>query len=301
MKNMIMHKVGEDSWILWIKKRIKNNLNFVALLTGETGIGKSWNALSMAEKLDPDFDPIEQVAFKFSQLMKIVNKFNNGGEDDVKNLNKRKIKVCVFDEVQTDVSRRDWQKKANKFMLHLLSTFRHQKIIVLFTTPYEDYVDSACLKLFHANFECKGWSKKTKQSTVRPKLLQYNAKKRKFYEHSLYVIRGKKVHKLVNWDISCPSQHIIDPYEKSKFEFTNALNTKIYREMMEEEEKENEDRKPLTIMQRRVMIACSKYKTDKEIAAALDINSRSVVTRQRAAAMNKGYKIKEFEDYGIDD
>ena len=304
MKNMIMYKDGEDSWIRWIKKRIKNNLNFVALLTGETGIGKSFNALTIAHKLDPSFDSTEQVAFKFSSLMRIINKFNNGGEDDVNNLYKKKIKVCVFDEAQTDINRRDWQKKTNRFLLHLLSTFRHQNIIVLFTTPYEDYIDSAALKLFHAKFECQGWSKKTSRSRMRPKILQYNPKQKKFYEHSLFVIRKKKVVKLINWDVGIPPKHIRDPYEEAKFAFTDALNKKMYNEMIKDEgitgNKDDIildplDRKKLTDKQLEVMKLMGIHKTLQAFANILKINVASVHARMHAS-LNKGYKIKEFEN-----
>ena len=303
MKNMIMYKDGEDSWIRWIRKRIKNNLNFVALLTGETGIGKSWNAMTIAYKLDSDFNPTEQVAFNFSSLMRIINKFNNGGEDDVNNLHKKKIKVCVFDEAQTDINRRDWQKKTNRFLLHLLSTFRHQNIIVLFTTPYEDYIDSAALKLFHAKFECQGWSKKTGRSRMRPKILQYNPRKKKFYEHSLFVIRGKRVVKLINWDVGAPPKNIRDPYEDTKFAFTNALNRKIYDEMIKDEgitgNKDDVilyplDREKLTDKQLEAMKLMVTHKTLQAVANILKINVSSVHARMHAA-LDKGYKIKEFE------
>lgn len=304
MKNMILFKDGEDSWIRWIRKRIKNNLNFIALLTGETGIGKSWNALTIAHKLDPEFDSVEQVAFKFSALMRIINKFNNGGIDDPNNLHKKKIKVCVFDEAQTDINRRDWQKKTNRFLLHLLSTFRHQNIIVLFTTPYEDYVDSAALKLFHAKFECKGWNKKTRRSRMRPKILQYNPRQKKFYEHSLFVIRGRGTIKLINWDIPAPPKHIIEPYEQSKFAFTNALNAKIYREMMKEEHITGEtgeiildplDRKQLTDKQEEVMKLMAIHGTQLKVAEILGVNNSSIHAHVRLAH-KKGYKIREFKN-----
>ncbi len=264
----------------------------------------SWNALNIAHKLDPDFDSVEQVAFKFSSLMRIVNKFNNGGEEDVKNLNKKKIKVCIFDEAQTDINRRDWQKKTNRFLLHLLSTFRHQNIIVLFTTPYEDYVDSAALKLFHAKFECQGWSKKTGRSRMRPKILQYNPRKKKFYEHSLFVIRKKKMIKLVNWDVGAPPKHIIDPYEKTKFAFTNALNKKIYDEMIKDEgitgNKDDIildplDRKKLTDKQLKVMKLMCTHKTQQKVADILKVNVSSVNTHIKLSR-NKGYKIEEFKN-----
>lgn len=308
MKNMILHKKGEDSWIRWIRKRIKNNLNFVALLTGETGIGKSWNALTIAHKLDPEFDSVEQVAFKFSSLMRIINKFNNVevGDGRENKLYKKKIKVCVFDEAQTDINRRDWQKKTNRFLLHLLSTFRHQNIIVLFTTPYEDYVDSAALKLFHAKFECQGWNKKTRRSRMRPKILQYNSRQRKFYEHSLFVIMGKKkTVKLINWDIGAPPQHIIEPYEKTKFAFTNALNKKIYDEMTKDEGGTDNnnvaiildplDRKKLTEKQERVMKLMAIHNTQVKVAEILGLNVSSISMHMRLAH-KKGYKVREFEN-----
>ncbi len=304
MKNMILYKAGQDSWIRWIRKRIKNNLNFIALLTGETGIGKSWNALTIAYKLDPDFDSVEQVAFKFSALMRIINKFNNGGDDDPNDLHKKKIKICVFDEAQTDINRRDWQKKTNRFLLHLLSTFRHQNIIVLFTTPYEDYVDSAALKLFHAKFECKGWNKKTRRSRMRPKILQYNPRQKKFYEHSLFVIRGRGTTKLINWDIPAPPKHIIEPYEQAKFAFTNALNAKIYREMMQDEGITGEtseiildplDRKKLSVKQEEAMTLIAIHGTQVKVAKILGISPTSTGKRIHGAE-KLGYKIREFKN-----
>jgi len=40
MKNMVMYKKGEDSWVRYIKARINSNLNFIAIAEGSTGIGK---------------------------------------------------------------------------------------------------------------------------------------------------------------------------------------------------------------------------------------------------------------------
>jgi len=36
MRNIIKYKKGEHSWITWIKKRIKENLNFLAIAEGPT-------------------------------------------------------------------------------------------------------------------------------------------------------------------------------------------------------------------------------------------------------------------------
>ena len=66
MRNMIKKKKGEASWVTWIKKRIKHNLNFLSVTTGPTGSGKSTTLYSMANELNKETsniisleDPIE--------------------------------------------------------------------------------------------------------------------------------------------------------------------------------------------------------------------------------------------------
>lgn len=242
MKNLIMYKNGEPSWPRWIKKRIRNNLNFVALFTGDTGVGKSWAAIEIARQIDPEFNSVKQIAFNFAGLMRVINKFNNEGLDD--ELYNKKYKVVLFDEAQTDVNRHEWQSKTNKFLNYVLSTFRHQNIIVFFTTPFEDYIDSNALKLFHAKFECRGWSKKTNKSTLRPKIFQYNAQKRKMYNHSLHIITKTGVKKMIIWNINRPPKKLTDPYEIEKFKFTNALNMKITMQLEAMEKADDDIGKP---------------------------------------------------------
>jgi hypothetical protein len=77
MRNIIKKVPGEHPFVTWIKKRIKRNLNFLCVLEGGPGIGKSYSGLEIAYELDPEFDPREQVAFNFKDLMRIINKFNN--------------------------------------------------------------------------------------------------------------------------------------------------------------------------------------------------------------------------------
>ena len=224
-----MYKEGEQSFIRWIKKRIYNNLNYLCLLSGSTGIGKSFVSITMAHDIDNEFEA-RQIAFSFKQVMEIIN------SDWFK---KKKWKIIIFDEVQIDISNRAWQSLTNKLFNYLLSTFRHQNIILLFTTPFIDFLDLSSRKLLHSVIECKGWSKKTNMSLVRPKLLQYNSRQKKFYEHSLFVIRDSKMNKLINWELCKPPKHLIIPYEKAKFEFTNKLNQRILRELNALEEKDN--------------------------------------------------------------
>ena len=293
-----MYKKGEPSWPRWIKKRVDNNLNFVALFTGDTGVGKSWSAIEIARQIDPEFDSIRQVAFNFSGLMRAINKFNNPGLDD--ELYNKKYKVVIFDEAQTDVNRHEWQSKTNKFLNYVLSTFRHQNIIVFFTTPFEDYIDSNALKLFHAKFECQGWSKKTKKSLLKPKIFQYNPQKRKMYNHTLHIITKTGVKKMVTWKIGCPPKELTDPYECEKFKFTNALNMKITLELEAMDKKENEIPKekqlnPLSC-QPEIWREVNEngYRTQLQLAEKIGMK-QSQLNVNIKSMRKKGYDVEEFK------
>lgn len=286
MQNLILYKKGELSFVRFIKKRIKNNLNFLSIATGPTGSGKSWSMLRLAYEIDPTFEA-KQVAFSFKQVMRLLND---------PEFMKKKWKIIIFDECQIDISNRSWQSLVNRLFNYLLSTFRHRNIILLFTTPYSDFIDLSSKKLLHCEFVCKGWNKKTKKSRLRPKLLQYNSRMKKFYEHSLHVIRGGEVHKMENWEIDSPPEHIIGPYEASKLEFTDKLNERILKELenLDNEEKKPDTRKALTDKQEEVMELLSKY-DPKEVSKQLSISLVATYKHKRAAE-KKGYKIKEWKE-----
>jgi len=313
MKNIIMYKPGEDSFVRWIKKRIDNNLNFLALFEGSTGAGKSWSALTIAKQIDPEFNPKEQVAFNFKELMRVINKFNNVEVKEIEvnspttPLYKRKYKVIIFDEAQTNLNNRAWQSTVNKLFNYLLSTFRHQNIIVLFTSPYSDFLDSASMKLLHCKFECRGWNKKTCKSHIRPKLLQYNSKMKKFYEHSLFVLVNGKMNKLVNWFVDKPSPDIYEPYEEMKSAFTNALNKKITAEL-EEMDKPVENKQELNpeSMQPDIWdIATKGYSKIADIVNKLSKRYGRVVSMGQVGdnivrMRKKGYDIKVYKIRSIE-
>jgi len=196
--------------------------------------------------------------------------------------NEKKWKVIIFDEAQADISNRQWQSLTNKLMNYLLSTFRHRNIILLFTSPYSDFLDSQTMKLMHCKFEIRGHSRKTGKTHIRPKLLQYNSKQKKFYEHSLYVINKGRYNKLIYWELEKPPEHLIKPYEEAKTKFTENLNRDILNDLNAFEKKSNE--KSIldkgTTKQREAKRLYVKYDGNvKKVAEILGINVKNV--RQR--------------------
>ncbi len=288
-----MYKKGEDSFIRWIKKRIALNLNFISLFQGATGIGKTWSAISMAQLIDIDFN-VNQVVFDFKELMAVIN------SDWFK---QKKWKIIIFDEPQITISNRNWQSINNKLMNYLLSTFRHQNIILVFCSPYVDFLDSQSMKLLHCIFECVGVNKKDELSRVRPKIQQYNSFMKKTYQHPLYVIRGKKTIALRDWFIPKPSLDLIEQYEAKKTAFTSNLNKEIMHKLNElskdkqQEDEPKEARKPLTARQDEVMkvLANNKY---EEASKILNL-SFGAIHQNKKLAEKKGYSLEEFKQNGI--
>ena len=282
-----MYKKGENSWARFIKKRKDENRNFLGFFTGETGSSKSWSSMTLATKLDPEFS-VDQVCFTILELMERINDCNN--PETV--LGKKKYKVLMLEETQTSLSNKEWQSKINKLFNYVASTFRNQNIILLFNAPYMNSVDSGVLKLMHAMFECRGWSKSTGISTVRAKILQYNARKNKFYEHSLHVIRDKKVVKMMFLHLKAPPKQLIKEYELKKTNFTNKLNKSVYEDLMRLENNKKGSRKKLTDQQSEVMENIAKYGI-KEAIEHLGL-ARATVYEHKKAAEVKGYSLKEF-------
>ena len=226
----------KPSMIKYIEKRIKNNKNFLVTITGPTGSGKSWTALSIAEQLNEDFN-IKRVIFKAEKLMEIVNS---------EEFKKRKGLVIVWDEAGIDLSNRNWQSVTNRMLNFLLQTFRHKNFILIFTAPYHDFLDVASRKLFHADFETVKINKKKGTCTIKPKLLQYNPSRKQWYRKYLRVlVPGIGTKKIKRWKIKKPSLKLRRAYENKKSIFTGYLNRNIQHALLR---RKKDDPNPLQIV-----------------------------------------------------
>jgi hypothetical protein len=213
----------------YIQRRIKNNKNFLCTITGPTGSGKSWTALSIAEILDPEFT-VDRVIFKARELMKLIN------EENLK-----PGSVIVWDEAGIDLSNRNWQSVTNKMLNALLQTFRHRNFILFFTVPYHDFIDSSSKKLFHGDFETQRINKILGEVILKPKLLQYNSNMGKWYRKYLKVQINKKVVKIKRWSVPKPSAELVKAYEEKKSKFTKDLNLDIDKNLEKLEAKESKE------------------------------------------------------------
>lgn len=275
-------KRQEPYWILYIKRRIINMKNFLAIVTGQTGSGKSYSALSLCLQVDSSFTP-ERIVFSMKELMKLINEGNL-----------KSGSAILWDEAGIDASNRSWQSLTNKMINFLLQTFRHKRIVLIMTTPYLDFVDSNTRKLFHAEIVTQHINKKTKMVKTKPMVIQYNSRNKKFYYKFLRVNSGKGVAPVKSWNIPKPPEWLVNEYEEMKTNFTSALNKDIEKQLNPIILNPNDKRKPLTAKQEQVLKLLAKYKGDiKKTALKIDVTPQNVWVH-KDFARKKGYTWEEY-------
>ena len=216
---MALIKKGKKGfWISYLHKRVVNGRNFVGVIQGEVGTGKSYSGLSIGEMLDPNFN-IDNIVFNGSDLMKLIN-----GETK-----KLYVGSCIlFEEVGIEMDAHKWQSVQNQMIKYLLETCRHRRFVLLMTTPFMTRISKGGRNLIHGVFETRIIDFDKNICKLKPMLLQYNARYDKTYWKYLKVgIPGSGYQKVSTWNVPKPSLELIKAYEEKKMEFTKELYKKI--------------------------------------------------------------------------
>ena len=195
-----------------IRKRLKKtNQNFLGVICGQTGSGKSYSALTICKEIDPSFD-IDRVTFTPEQFMELLNsgKLKKGN-------------MILFDEAGVGMPAREWMRISNKVLSYVLQTFRHENLGIIFTVPSFDFVDVQLRKLFHAYMETLVINYREKWCKIKYMEMQYNPKYGKiYYKYPRCYMNGKIV-VIKALKIPKPPQDLINKYEKKKKRFTSHL------------------------------------------------------------------------------
>lgn len=269
---------GKDpSWVRYIHRRIANKKNFLCLVSGQTGSGKSWSCLSVALMLDKNFDS-SRIVFGLRGLMDLINSQDNFPAGT----------VFVWDEFQIEAGNRSWQSLTNKLLNSLLSTFRHKRFIVLINAPYADFIDSHSKKLLHAEWEVQSIDYSKQTTKIKPMVIQYNSRRRQFYYKYLRVNGKRGIAPIKAWNVPKPPKWLVEDYEGMKNSFTRDLNREI-QEQLDLQELKKKKKKPLTQMQADCIELTEKYRSSMKVAEILGITPRTVQFHL-SQARKKGYK-----------
>jgi len=233
----------KNSIIRYINNRIgsQGKKNFLCFVTGQTGSGKSYSAISMAEMYAKmsgiEFNPEYHVISSLKELLRLITEPEET----------RKIRfgsVLVFDEPQVEGNSSDWQSDVNKALAQLISTFRNQRLVIFFACPYKEMVAKQTRILFHAEFRVEGYDLKTKLTKIKPRFLEWNPKSQQFYYKRLIVQykshdkTAMNVTKLHNWHVPLASQELLEVYEAKKKKFTDDLNKKLLTQIIMKEKRD---------------------------------------------------------------
>lgn len=271
-------KPKEKYWISYIKQRIRKNKNFLGFISGQTGSGKSYSSLRIAEELDPDFN-IDRCVFGGVELMTLINsgKLKKGS-------------VIVFEEIGVELSAKNWASVTNKMLNYLLQTFRHKNFILIMNSPYMDFVDASTRKLFHSEMRTAGIDFEKKQARLKPHLIQYNSRIKKFYFKRLKVVTAQGKVPVDWWLVDIPSKQLRKAYEEKKDAFTDKLNREIQEELEQIHAKKTK-KKELTDDQEE-LLGMIKEGLNVEQMATMKNRSPTAIKVMMKYIKKKGYQFK---------
>jgi len=191
-----------QSYLVWyIKRRIKRNQNFMALIIGGTGSGKSFSAMGLAEKLDTNFN-IDRVVFNSNDFITLLQSGTL-----------KKGAVIIYDEVGTGMGHMEFWTKASIWMNYILQTFRKDSIVVLFTTPNAKFLNVNARRLLHAYFQTSGIDYTKEQVKIKPYLIQ-TSRQGKEYAKFPRIIKNGEPCRLSLVKVGMPTTKLLKAYEE---------------------------------------------------------------------------------------
>lgn len=262
-------KLTELSYALkFIKRRTRNNRNFVGLWVGDPGTGKSWGSIKYAEEIDATFDHT-RIVFGILELIKQVNR------------GMIKPNTCVIlEEVGVEANNKRWFDKFVRALNFLLQTWRHRRIILFVNAPDATEVAKSINKRIDMLFETLTVDYSKNEVIVKPMTVQTNKRSGKVYYKYLRTLTpaGPVVIKRIR--VGKPNQEIIKKYEAAKTQYTTRLYKGLERELSAPTD--------LTEKQLEVYELLKKGYNQLEIAGKLG-KSQPVVSRMVNRVKNKGY------------
>jgi hypothetical protein len=236
-----------DSWCRWAVHRVKRRNNSTNIrFVGDTGSGKSWSGLAVAEKCAKLLGTkITQDNIYFS-IRDVIAKVS---EEEPK-----PGTIFFIDEQQVGASSKDHQSKRNKAYTAFMSTVRSNRYIIITTLPFSDMEDKQLRRLFHVELETQGIDLNNNTVITRPRYLEHSRLRDKTYRKRLVIVfkdpetgivRGKK---LSTWAIGKPSKELIDIYEPMKASFKRILYKKLNQELTDYETANEPKQAPGAVM-----------------------------------------------------
>lgn len=206
-----------DKFVNRIKTRLNIlNKNWLSIICGETGSGKSYSALSLANFIGPMhlvFNPVEFLSLLTSKKIKRGH-------------------VIIFDEAGVGMSSREWYSMQNKLLGSVLQTFRNMNCAVIFTCPNLSFIDVQARKLFHNYIETSYLDYDKELSILKVYDIDVNSRLDKvYYKKPIFVDKEGHTYKMGQLTLPKPDKETVEYYEERKQAYTEKLNQRAFDEM----------------------------------------------------------------------
>lgn len=213
-----------DYLIRYIKDRVyRKNKNLLMIFTGETGSGKSYSALRLAEQINQNFT-VDNVVFTVEDFIDAVDTARKGD-------------VILFDELGIGAYRRNWYTMQNKALNYVAQLFRFKNLIVLSTSPFKKLVDTGLISLYHLQAETVKIFPEKQLCECKIFRLQYNEVMDKMYRHYLKVRTQNGVFALSRFYFKHPSKELAEKYEQKKKQYWKQIRDELRAEFEEKKNK----------------------------------------------------------------
>ncbi len=276
--------------LIYILKRINRGKNALILTYGETGSGKSWVNLRMAELLmflqGKTFDTKNRVFNYVDQLARYSDKKDLKPGD-----------VSVSEELGISMGARKWQKNIN--YSELLQTFRDVQSICFFNVPFRIMADKHARYLVH--FEVVMLPREEDKNSIKFFILQKNPSAniesktvyRKYLRRKTtdYWGRTEKMPiKKMYW--RKPSKEVLNAYLPIQKAFKSSIRKGIVKESEAAEEDSKKGRRVCKVTEEHVIEIDKTNLTEDEKAKALKISKRTLGRRRIAIQQSKNRQIE---------
>ena len=204
-----------ESWLLnWVYSRREEQRPINIVFVGETGSGKSYSAMSLAEKVDPNFST-DNVVFTIEQFMAKLNSRPPAGT------------VIVFDEAGLEISSKEWRDMQIIIFGKTAQSMRYRGIMVFYTVPRLPFIDSTTRQLIQLLLESTSERGAMKPFLIRPSSDRND--NRPWYVYPKMTITDKDERTLTyeyrSVVFPMPPKSVYVPYEAKKDEYLTGVFT----------------------------------------------------------------------------
>jgi ABC-type dipeptide/oligopeptide/nickel transport system ATPase component len=211
VSGMIRHRINEQ------------DKNYMCVMVGQTGSGKSANAVELARRVDPSFEISPRVVFTPKEFMEQIPKMKKG-------------QAIIFDEAGVGIPAREWMRVQNKLIGYVAQFFRHLNLCVIFTVPSMSFIDKQVKNLMHAVIETKTIDFKNSLGVTKYWRINHNAVFDITKLEPLILFSKGSHHSIDPLYIPHPPEGIWKKYDAMKEEYANKFYKDAFKELDETKE-----------------------------------------------------------------